>query len=169
MKKVFALCMSLSALSLTAQAAPTQWQGFFKGQCELVAPGKGSLYEFPMSLEVGSPVDNRADWIVTYGDGANARPRNYTLVTLDEAKGHFAVDENNGIVIDQYLFENKFVSLFEIGSTKLNAEYELHSDGSLDVEIISYTFDTIREAQVGPYLVANYGGKRIQKCKLFKW
>ncbi|KZN31622.1 hypothetical protein N474_22120 [Pseudoalteromonas luteoviolacea CPMOR-2] len=169
MRTLLALCLGLSAVSAGAQAAPQQWQGFFKGQCELVAPGHGSLYKFPMSLEVGAPVENKADWIITYGEGATAQPRNYTLVTLDEKKGHFAVDENNGIVIDQYLFENKFVSLFEIGSSKLNASYELHSDGSLDVEIITYTFDTIREAQVGPYLVANYGGKRIQKCTLYKW
>ncbi|WP_152614595.1 hypothetical protein [Pseudoalteromonas luteoviolacea] len=169
MKKIFALCVGLSAISLTAQAAPTEWQGFFKGQCELLAPGKGALYSFPMSLEVGSPVNNRADWIVTYGEGVQARPRNYTLVTVDTAKGHYEVDENNGIIIDQYLFDNKFVSLFEFGDTKLNAEYELHSDGSLDVEIISYTADKIREEQVGPYMVSNYGGKRIQKCKLFKW
>lgn len=159
----------LAMLSTTAQASAEQWQGYYKGQCEVISPARGTLYQFPMSLEVGASVDNKADWIVTYGEGARKNVRNYSLLTLNENLGHYAIDENNGVVIDQYLLNDEFLSLFEVGSTKLQVSYKLDSNGTIDVNMNTFSFDPIRESKVGHVVVSNYQGNTQQRCKLFKW
>ncbi|QTL37381.1 hypothetical protein [Pseudoalteromonas viridis] len=165
-----ALAMTtLTMLSATAQAAPQEWQGYYKGQCEVISPARGTLYQFPMSLEIGAAVDNKADWIIVYGEGERKSVRNYSLLTLNENLGHYAVDENNGVVIDQYLLNDEFLSLFEVGSTKLQASYKLDSNGSIDVNINTFSVDPIRESKVGQFVVSSYQGNTQQRCKLFKW
>ncbi|CAH9061493.1 hypothetical protein PSECIP111951_02501 [Pseudoalteromonas holothuriae] len=150
-------------------SAPQGWQGYYKGECELITPKRGSFNRFAMALEVTDVNDQKADWVITYGEGKMQQVRNYTLQSIDKSLGHYAIDENNGIVIDQYLVGNEFMSLFEIGSSKIQATYTLDTNGTLDVSMETFTFDPIREKKVGPYTVANYALKVKQKCRLFKW
>ncbi|MBD1584940.1 hypothetical protein HC733_22280 [Pseudoalteromonas sp. S16_S37] len=154
---------------MRSRPAPDGWVGYFKGQCELISPARGSFYKFPMALEVADVDQENADWIITYGEGKTQQVRSYTLKTIDASLGHYAVDENNGIVIDQYLVGNEFMSLFEIASSKIQSTYSLDSNGTMDVSMETFTFDPVRQKEVGQYTVANYALKVKQKCRLYKW
>ncbi|OHU88260.1 hypothetical protein BET10_11955 [Pseudoalteromonas amylolytica] len=160
---------SVNALAGTSAGASQDWNGYFKGQCELSSPKRGVFYTFPMSLEIDDVTKKKADWIITYGEGQTQQIRNYTLLEVDSDLGHYAVDENNGIVIDQYLIGNEFMSLFEVGSTKIQTTYTLDSNGTMDVSMESFTFDPVRENNVGAYTVSSYALKTKQKCRLYKW
>ncbi|BBN81691.1 hypothetical protein PA25_16760 [Pseudoalteromonas sp. A25] len=172
MKNTLKLIIAPTLLLTSAASfgyAPQGWTGYYKGECEAITPHKGTLYKFAMALEITDIDDENADWIMTYGEGSSQQVRNYTLKTINESFGHYAVDENNGIVIDQYLVGNEFINLFEIGSSKIQSTYSLDTNGTMDVSMETYTFEPVREKKVGPYTVANYALKVKQKCRLFKW
>ncbi|CAM3997321.1 hypothetical protein [Pseudoalteromonas byunsanensis] len=163
------LLASVKALAVPQTGAPEEWNGYYKGQCELSSPKRGVFYAFPMALEINDVTKKKADWIITYGEGEAQQVRNYSLLTIDSDLGHYAVDENNGIVIDQYLIGNEFMSLFEVASTKIQTTYTLDSNGTMDVSMESFTFDPVRENNVGSYTVSSYALKTKQKCRLYKW
>ncbi|KAF7769923.1 hypothetical protein PCIT_a2848 [Pseudoalteromonas citrea] len=171
--KIFPILLSSIALSSgvahASSTTPDGWAGLYKGECDLISPQRGAYLSFAMSLEIANQENGEVSWVLTYGSAPSQSIRNYNLLTIDESKGHYAIDENNGIIIDQYLVDNEFVSMFEIGSSKIQTTYELNSNGTLDVSMDNFTFETIRDAQIGPYTVSNYGVKVKQKCRLYKW
>ncbi|WP_440055258.1 hypothetical protein ACSLBF_03715 [Pseudoalteromonas sp. T1lg65] len=160
---------TLTLSSVASASAPIGWQGLYKGQCSVNTPRGEVLYSFPMSLNIKEKTAKAADWIVIYGEGQSKSVRNYSLLTISEEFGHYAVDENNGVVIDQFLVGNEFISLFEVGGTKLNSKYVLNTNGTMDVLIDTYTFKPIRDNQVGQFTVSSYGLRTQQKCRLYKW
>ncbi|TMP40504.1 hypothetical protein CWB96_03145 [Pseudoalteromonas citrea] len=172
MKMLPILLSSIVFSSVAAHASstiPDGWAGLYKGECDLISPQRGAYLNFAMSLEIANQENGEVSWVLTYGSAPSQSIRNYNLLTIDETKGHYAIDENNGIIIDQFLVGNEFVSMFEIGSSKIQTTYALNSNGTLDVSMDNFTFETIRDAKVGPYTVANYGVKVKQKCRLYKW
>lgn len=54
-----------------------------------------------------------------YGEGDSWQQRNYTLLTLNKAKGEYLVDENNGILLDDKVVDNRMYALFEVQGTLL--------------------------------------------------
>ncbi|SFC36394.1 hypothetical protein [Pseudoalteromonas denitrificans] len=171
MKKLYLIPL-FSSIILSGSASaqtPIQWHGYFKGDCELISPKRGAFNKFLMSLEIKPLEDDKSTWTITYGEGPNQNTRPYELLTIDAELGHYAVDENNGLVIDQYLVGNQFISMFEIGSSKIQGIYALNSNGTIDVSLNNFSFDPVREAELGPYKLGVYGMKVQQKCRLFKW
>jgi hypothetical protein len=65
---------------------------------------------------------NVYSWQIIYGEkGQDNRP--YLLKPVDTAKGHWQIDERNGIVIDQYFTGNRFTSAFTVQSTTIVDSY----------------------------------------------
>ncbi len=65
---------------------------------------------------------NTYTWQIIYGDkGEDNRP--YILKPVDTAKGHWQIDERNGIVLDQYLIANRFTSAFTVQATTIVDSY----------------------------------------------
>ena len=59
---------------------------------------------------------------ILYGEkGEDNRP--YLLKPVDTAKGHWQVDERNGIILDQYLVGDRFTSAFTVQSTTIVDSY----------------------------------------------
>ena len=57
-------------------------------------------------------------WQLIYGNkGEDNRP--YLLRLVDSAKGHWQVDERNGIILDQYIVGNRFTSAFTVQTTTI--------------------------------------------------
>ncbi len=74
-------------------------------------------------------------WQIVYGSAAEDN-RSYLLKPKDEVKGHWVIDELNGIVLDQFWLADKFCGAFTvIGSTIIN-NYQLAND-RLPVEFYS--------------------------------
>lgn len=107
--------------ALLAQKFPDAYVGYWKGSLNIYS-GATIKQTVTCRLEVFPTDSGRYDWIITYGDSGEDR-RHYTLVPIDTAKGHWAIDENNGIVIDMFVTGNKVTSLFSVMGSAIQISY----------------------------------------------
>lgn len=150
---------------------PDTFLGSWKGKLQWTVPGKSSQ-EFTMQLSI-LPLDSMGlyRWEIRYGDSSKDI-RAYTLQPVDAAKGHWVIDEQNGIVLDNYAIGNCLQGSFTVmGSTIIN-NYCIQN-GQLKVE-----FFTIRLADkktsgkgtedsplVDSYRMAGYQYGLLEKLK----
>lgn len=95
--------------------------------------------------------DGRYDWHLIYGKAAQADERTYTLLPVNPAAGHYQVDEGNGILLDGFVFKDRFISTFEVMDNVIQTQYIRHKDG-LDFEVTLHakqTFHTSGDTIVG--------------------
>ncbi len=107
-------------------------------------------------------------WQIIYGEkGEDKRP--YLLKPVDTAKGHWQVDERNGIVLDQYLVGNRFTSAFTVQTTTIVDSYwregkaliaEFHSLAAKPVASTGHGTDESPK-------VDSYGVRGYQKAILY--
>ena len=76
-------------------------------------------------------------WHLIYGMDEEKGTRAYYLNTIDPMKGHFQVDEKNGIFLDSYLMGNRMICTFEVEHSLITSIYTLVEDGSMLFEIIA--------------------------------
>lgn len=62
--------------------------------------------------------------------------RPYTLIAKDTAKGHWMIDEHNGIIIDQYFIAGRLTSMFTVQSSTIVNSYWIEN-GRLHAEFIT--------------------------------
>lgn len=115
---------------------PPEWIGHFRGPSQVIAPGRPPL-DFTMELIVApTATEGEYTWTIIY-DGAQAKQtRPYKLVTRDAAKGHFAVDEGNGIVLDCRLFGSTFYGQFEISGSRITTRESLENAGTPEERLV---------------------------------
>ena len=94
----------------------------------------------------------------------SAERRQYILKPVDKEKGHWAVDEKNGIVLDEYWLGQREVCVFSVKGSTVVTTYQL-IDGQLRVEFITYASTPVhatgdREPNIPP--VQSYHVKSIQ-------
>jgi hypothetical protein len=114
---------------------PACFMGRWKGQMEWRVAGKPTQ-TFAMQLLI-QPADssNTYTWQIIYGDkGTDNRP--YLLKPIDTAKGHWAIDERNGIVLDSYVHGDALHGMFTVQGNSILSNYRLES-GKLRVEFFS--------------------------------
>ena len=87
-----------------------------------IQPSKDSLYQFTWHIIYGKPSED-------------SRP--YILKAVDTVKGHWVIDERNGIMLDQYWKGGKFSGAFTVGGTTILNSYWLEN-GNLHMEFYSY-------------------------------
>jgi hypothetical protein len=74
-------------------------------------------------------------WHIIYGSAAeDSRP--YLLKAKDAAKGHWVIDELNGIVLDQFLVGNKFCGAFTVQNSTIVNNYWMEN-GKMMIEFYS--------------------------------
>jgi hypothetical protein len=107
---------------------PDDWLGVWKGKLKIYSP-KGLAQEVDMKIE-NLPTDtiDVYQWALIYGEDEVKGRRNYFLKVIDREKGHYVVDEKNGILIDAFLFNNKLISNFEVMNNQLTSIYDLTDD-----------------------------------------
>ncbi len=92
---IFLFFMSIFCNNLQAQTDtfPKSWLGKWSGKLE-IHNAKGLAQTIPMQLHL-LPTDSthRFTWTIFYGEDTVAGKRDYELVTLDTAKGLYAIDE----------------------------------------------------------------------------
>jgi hypothetical protein len=138
--------ISLSTLSaqdsLIINALDSAWLGTFEGELEIFSV-KGVTQEIEMKLIHESiPGENILRWAIQYGNGSDAI-RDYSLQLADAESGHFLIDEHNSILIDQYLFGNKFLSWYEVAGSLILVSYTLVEDVII-FEVIAGSSDPVR-------------------------
>lgn len=115
MKSIFlSCCFFLSLLPVWGQMNfSATFSGHWSGTLHWHQLGK-EPQQVKMQLVV-KPTDSAHvyTWQIRYGDGeADNRP--YRMRAVDTAKGHWQLDEQNGILIDQYWLGNRLTSSFSV-------------------------------------------------------
>jgi len=134
--KFIATLLFLFTLSARAQEFPKQFTGNWKGELLWYQVGKKEPQKVAMELHI-HPADtiNQYTWQLAYGKpGEDMRP--YILKPVDTAKGHWVIDERNGIVLDQYWIGGKFCSAFTVKTSTITDCYWIEG-GKMHIEFIT--------------------------------
>jgi hypothetical protein len=114
---------------------PQNFIGKWKGKLEWRVAGKPTQ-TFTMQLNI-LPTDtaNQYTWQIIYGDnGKDNRP--YLLKPIDTAKGHWIVDEIDGIILDSYVHGNCLHGAFTVQGNTIVDNYCV-TGNKMNVEFFS--------------------------------
>ena len=121
-----------------------------------------------MELNI-QPTDStyQFSWQLVYGS-ATEDNRPYTLIAKDTSKGHWAIDEKNGIVLDQYWIAGRLSGAFTVQNSTIINHYWMQDD-RLHVEFCSIAAKPVATTGKGDKespLVDSYLVKSYQKAIL---
>ncbi|RMG22153.1 MAG: hypothetical protein D6730_17060 [Bacteroidetes bacterium] len=125
---------------------PSDWEGQWQGTLHIFKAGADTAQQVAMALRL-FPLDSTGhwQWHIIYGSGKARTVREYELVVQDSLKGHYLIDEKNGILLDSYLLGNSFCSLFEVGSSSLLVTYRLEGE-TLIFEVVAGKSEPLRQS-----------------------
>lgn len=114
---------------------PHDFLGTWKGKLHWIKAGK-PVQEFTMRLSVYALDSiNLYAWRIEYGDSSNdSRP--YVLKPVNIEKQHWAIDENNGIILDNYVAGHCLQGAFTVMGNTIVNNYCLEN-GRLRVEFFT--------------------------------
>ena len=134
---LLSLFISFSFLIHAQQDAfPKSWVGNWKGELNWYKTGQAQPQKVNMELRI-HPIANsqQFSWQIIYGKETEDN-RAYTLIAKDTAQHHWVIDENNGIVLDQYWVANKFCGAFTVQNNTIVNSYWMEGQ-NLIVEFYS--------------------------------
>jgi hypothetical protein len=142
---------------------PKSWEGNWKGELLWYKGTAKEPQKVNMEVRIhATDSPHKYSWQIIYGsESKDNRP--YTLVIKDTAKGHWAIDEQNGIVLDQFWIAGKFCGAFTVGSSTIVNNYWM-DNGKLMVEFYNISAKPIATTgkgtedspSVDSYKVATY-------------
>jgi hypothetical protein len=172
MKKVLMLFLALLLVQLSQGQSivdfPKNWLGNWEGELSWYSGNSNSPKKVKMQLNI-QPADTLGHytWQLIYGEQSEDN-RPYILKPVDASKGHWVIDERNGIALDQFWAGPVFSGAFSIqGSTIVN-NYKLEKD-RLIVEFYSLLTKPVRQSGNGTQespLVDSYAVRSYQKAIL---
>jgi hypothetical protein len=146
---------------------PQSWIGNWKGEL-LWYKGTSEPQKIMMELRIQPLMgSNNYSWQIIYGS-QTADNRPYTLVARDTAKNHWAIDENNGIILDQYWIANRFCGAFTVQASTILNSYWIEN-GKLVAEFYSLSakpVDTTGKGTEDSPFVASYRMGSYQRAVL---
>jgi hypothetical protein len=130
----------LNGKSQAQPASPLDpWLGTWAGQLYIYKDG-AVVNQASMELRIlPSEQAGRWHWEISYL-GAKADLRPYELLAIAPERGHYQIDEKNTILLDMYLTQDIFSSIFSVDNTLLIARYSLRG-GHILFEITSLPLD----------------------------
>jgi hypothetical protein len=147
---------------------PTAWKGVWKGELHWFTGNEKVPKGIPMELHIKQQdTADQYSWQLIYGS-ATEDNRPYTLKPKDAAKGHWVIDENNGIILDVYLVANRLSAAFSVQGSTIFNNYWMEND-SLYVEFYSISAKPVAVTGKGTSdspLVNSYQVKSYQKAVL---
>ncbi len=137
-------------------ALPEAWHGIWKGRVKSESRN-GKTVDFAMELHI-EPIEGRnaCTWRIVYGEGDRRQVRPYELLPVD-GKGHFRIDEKNGIVIDAFLIGDTIYSSFGLNKVRIDARYRLRGDA------LEFSIATQKAAPMG-----TTGGGAVPAVEVFE-
>lgn len=109
------------------------WKGTLEWYADSVAP---KTVNMELHIQPSRDSANQYTWHIVYGK-ATEDSRPYLLKPVDVSKGHWVIDEVNGIVLDQYWKGGKFTGAFTVGKSTIVNSYWIEN-GALHLEFFSY-------------------------------
>lgn len=159
--KVFSLFLSCFLLSqlLIAQKDtlyfPAIWEGEWAGEL-VISTVVGEAQRIPMILRIHPLDSGKHTYTIVYGEDTKENTRPYLLQAVAGEPGHFQVDEDNSIVLDEYFINGKLYSRFEVMGSLLLAtveardEYLIYEIISGPMEPVNTSGDTVIEGEEIP-------------------
>jgi hypothetical protein len=133
---LIALVIFSAAGAGQSAAFPENWTGNWKGELQWYITGTTEPRKVNMELRI-QPTDSihTWSWQIIYGsEKEDNRP--YKLIRKDSAGIHWAIDELNGIVLDQFWVGNKFCGAFTVQNATIVNNYWLE-EGKLMIEFFN--------------------------------
>lgn len=126
----FSLAFAATPLQLGAQGAfPASWAGRWQGTLTTVAPPDSVRNRIPISLLIVKEDTGSAwTWRTVFNADTVRGLRDYRLLVRDAAKGHYATDERNDLVLESTFVDGTLVSVFQVGGRVLESRYALLGD-----------------------------------------
>jgi hypothetical protein len=125
MRPLITLCILVSWFYLNGQTSfPEKCLGIWTGTMHIY--NRGSLVD-SVFIKLNVTRTNAPDtfvWKTEYLSEKFPLIKDYKLVISDAGKGVFMTDEGDGIILMDYLFENKLYSVFETQGILLTSTYE---------------------------------------------
>jgi hypothetical protein len=115
------------------------WVGTFRGSCQNLRPGTtDQKVQFTIERQVAAIAgSDRYEWRSIYNGGAPGSGKNYQLVPVNPAKGHYQIDEGGGVRIDTYLAGDTFYSHFKVANVQMTVVERLRGN-DLIMELLSF-------------------------------
>lgn len=158
----------LSTQTFSQANFPQQWLGEWSGECHSTARTGNTPQRFDMSLTIKTlEEDKRWEWTTVYkGDNLN-QVRNYELQAINPSKGHYAIDEKNGIILDNFLLKsNTFVDQFSVGQSNISVKHKILENNTMEVSFAIFSIQPIRKSAAGNNKVNSFGLQNYQECTL---
>lgn len=124
----FVSCNPTSKLSKVEEAQLSSTQdfqfpgnaiGYWEGEIEIFQD-TGMVQKVPMALDIFEIGEAKEfAWHIIYNPGKDEDRREYLLIEINKETGHYQIDEDNGIVLDAYLLDNKLISSFSVSNSTL--------------------------------------------------
>jgi hypothetical protein len=159
---LLAVIVISSGLAAQKRTFPQTWAGDWTGEVNWYKTGEAIPSKVSMQLNI-HPTFNADTWtwqIIYGGDTADNRP--YKLIAKDSTGVHWVIDENNGIVLDQYWVAGRLCGAFTVGSATIINNYWIEGDNlvvefySIASKPISTTGGTATVPGVDSYQIAGY-------------
>ncbi len=172
MKRILtvAVLSLISSVALLSQEGsdpvfPDDFFGIYKGQLEINSKTGQNTIDMEFHLQPTDSVGKYVYKLVYIAEG-NRQERDYNLIEQNMETGEYIVDENNGIILDDKVLDNKLYSVFEVNGSFLmtlmtfgedHMVFEIifsskkdkrvtYPDSDPDTEVISYPVSTIQRA-----------------------
>jgi len=149
---------------------PDDWLGGWEGELDIYN-ATGKVMTVPMQCWHQKRSDGAYDWHLVYGTGDKQDVRAYELKKINPAKGHYQIDEKNGILIDAFVLHDRLVSTFGVMENVIQTHYIIEK-GQMTFEVymhnqkeISTTGDTIIQGDTIP-LVNSFHNQVYQRAVL---
>ena len=172
MKNILFLLLGLSFSAMSQAQAnldfPKNWLGNWEGELSWYSGNSNSPKKVKMQLNI-QPADTLGHytWQLIYGEQSEDN-RPYILKPVDASKGHWVIDERNGIALDQFWTGPVFSGAFSVQVSTIVNNYKLEKD-RLIVEFFSLQTKAVRQSgngtQESPH-VDSYAVRSYQKAIL---
>jgi len=116
--------------------------GYWKGELNIISV-QNKRQVIPMAMLIEETADSETfSWQIMYNEGEEQDTRSYLLMFIDPENGHYQIDEDNGIILDAYLFGNKLISTFSVQGSLLTVSYTFYPD-KIHFEVIAGPVEAI--------------------------
>ena len=114
---VLFICISKIAIAQETNDInfPEDFFGIYTGTLNITSE-RGSQ-QIPMEFHLNKTDSiGKYKYVLVYGENEKRQERNYFLIEKDAEKGNYVVDEDNGIVLNAKVLENKLYCLHKVCS-----------------------------------------------------
>lgn len=127
-----ALLSALATGTAGAQAPvrfPDTWAGHWTGTLVTLMPPDSVRNRIPVSLDIAREKSGTGyTWRTIFNADTVRGDRPYRLVIEDAAKGHYATDEGNGVLLDETFIGGVLLSVFQVQTRVLENRVTVRGD-----------------------------------------